>query len=297
VGPGVPAAVSTPVFLDAAEIADNFATLASPTLYPGQRVTVTAGGSGADLRLYVVHRDPDGTVRHVVSPALRLAPAEAELSWTVPGTGNAPLLRLGFLVEAAARFDGTVTISSVDWAGAPEHFRVDGVLLTSIWDTHPEPLRAWVSSAANFEADSARTFSVSHPHGVALATTGTRDWADYTVAGTLRFSLHQRAGLVARSIGHRRYYAAEFRGGTTLSLIKQYDARTTILETVAFPYRQDHPYRVALTAAGVRLAVAVDGESLIDTTDSEPLPAGAAGFLIGAGTVYADDFEINGTPR
>jgi hypothetical protein len=228
-----------------------------------------------------------------MSPALRLSTTDAALSWTVPETGNAPLLRLGLLVEAAARFDGTVTISSVDWAGAPEHFRVGGVLLTSIWDTHPEPLRAWVSSAANFEADSARTFSVSHSYGVALATTGTRDWADYTVAGTLRFSLHQRAGLVARSVGHGRYYAAEFRDGTTLSLTRQYDARTTTLGTVAFPYRQDHPYRVALTVAGNRLTVAVDGRTVIDTIDdSDPFRAGAAGFLIGEGTVFADDFEV-----
>ncbi|HEV7961126.1 MAG TPA: ADP-ribosylglycohydrolase family protein [Actinoplanes sp.] len=293
VGPGVPAAVSTPVFLDAAETADNFSTVASPTLYPGQRVTVTAGGRDADLRLYVVHRDPDGTVRHLISPALRLSTADQALSWTVPDTGNAPLLRLGLLVEATARFDGTVTISSVDWAGAPEHFRVGGVLLTSIWDTHPEPLRAWVSSAANFEADSARTFSVSHPHGVALATTGTRDWNEYTVAGTLRFSLHRRAGLVARSVGHRRYYAAEFRDGTTLSLTKQHDARTTTLKTIAFPYRQDHPYRVGLTVAGDRLTVAVDGRTVIDTIDdSDPFRAGAAGFLIGEGTVFADDFEV-----
>jgi hypothetical protein len=292
----VPAAVSTPVFLDTAETADNFSTVASPTLYPGQRVTVAARGSGGELRLYAVHRDRAGKARHVVSPALRLAAEEAELSWTVPDTGNAPLLRLGLLIEAAARFDGTVTISSIDWAGAPEHFRVSGVLSTSIWDTHPEPLRAWVSSAANFEADSARTFSMSH-QGVALATTGARDWADYTVAGTLRFSLHRRAGLVARSIGHRRYYAAEFRDGSTLSLTKQYDARTGTLDTVAFPYRHDHPYRIGLTVAGSRLAVAVDGETVIETTDHEPLPGGAAGFLIDEGTVYADDFEITGMPR
>jgi hypothetical protein len=102
------------------------------------------------------------------------------------------------------------------------------VLLTSIWDIHPEPLRAWVSSAANFEGDSARTFSLSHPAGAAPATIGTR---------------------------------------------------------------QDWPYRMALTVDGERLSVAVDGEALLAAADGA-FTAGAAGFLIDEGTVYADDFEV-----
>jgi ADP-ribosylglycohydrolase len=296
VGPGVHAAVSTPVFLDTVDTADNFSTIASPTLYPGQRVTVTACSDhpGPALRLYVARRDADGTVHRTNSPALQLTQAPTELSWTVPDVGNAPLLRLGLLVESLSRLDGTVTVSAIDWAGAPERYHLDGVLLTSIWDTHPDPLRAWVSSAANFEADFDQTFSVSHPQGIGLTTTGTSDWDDYTVTSELRFSLHRQAGLVARSIGHRRYYAAVFSGGTTLSLVKQHDARTTTLATVAIAYGYDTAYRVQMHAAGNALAATVDGRTVIEATDDTAVPftSGAAGFLIDEGAMLASGFEI-----
>jgi ADP-ribosylglycohydrolase len=296
VGPGVPAAVSTPVFLDTVDTADNFSTIASPTLYPGQRVTVTACSDhvGPALRLYVLHRGADGTVHRTGSPAVPLTRAPTELSWTVPDVGNTPVLRLGLLVESLNRFDGTVTVSTIDWAGAPERYGLDGVLLTSIWDTHPDPLRAWVSSAANFEADFDQTFSVSHPQGIGLTTTGTSDWDDYTVTSELRFSLHRQAGLVSRSIGHRRYYAAVFSGGATLSLVKQHDARTTTLATVPVAYGHDTPYRVQLRAAGNTLAVAVDDRTVIEATDdtTEPFRSGAAGFLIDEGAMLANGFEI-----
>jgi hypothetical protein len=294
VGPGVAAAVSTPVFLDPATTADNFSTVASPTLYCGQHVTVAAHSDravGPTLRLYVAHRGPDGEIHRTDSDAVPLSDSLTELSWVVPDIGSSPLLRLGLLIESPTRFDGTVTVAFIDWAGAPEHYHLDGILLTSIWDTRPEPLRAWVSSAANFEADFDRTFSISHPHGIGLATTGSTDWDDYTLTSQLCFSLHRQAGLVSRSVGHRRYYAAVFAGGSRLSLVKRYDAGTTVLASTEFPYQADTPYRVQLRSAGTRLEVSVDGEALLGADDGA-YRSGAAGFLIDEGTLYADGFDI-----
>ncbi|MGF7237219.1 MAG: ADP-ribosylglycohydrolase family protein, partial [Frankia sp.] len=287
---------STPVFLDPADRADNFSTVASPTLYPGQMVRVLArgdAGPGLTLRMYVLHHGVSGAVQRTGSDPFEVTAQDAELTWRIPAVGTAPLLRFGLLVESPTRFDGAVTVSRIDWRGAPECFRLDGVLLSSIWDTRPEPLGAWVSSAANFEADFDRTFAVSHPHGVGLATTGSLDWDDYAVSSTLRFGLHRAAGLLARSVGHRRYYAAVFDRGSRVRLIKQHDTTRTVLAAAEFPYREGVPYLVQLRCAGTRLATYVDGVQVIEGSDNHrAYRHGGAGFLIDEGTVLADGFEV-----
>jgi hypothetical protein len=296
VGPGVEAAVSTPVFLDPAGTAVNFSTIASPTLYPGQRITLTARSEapGPVLHLYELHRDAAGTVRRTESEPFTLGPEDGELSWVVPEIGPAPLFRFGLLVRSAKRFDGTVMVSRVDWRGAPQRFALDGILLSSIWDTSPGPLRAWVSSAANFEADFDQTFSVSHPHGLGLATIGSMDWDDYQVSSTVRFSLHRQAGLVARSVGHRRYYAAVFDGGNRVRLIRQHDTGRIVLAGAEFRYGQDVAYQVEFAVVGPRLDLSINGRIVLVGVDDGPQPylVGGAGFLIDEGTMFADGFEI-----
>jgi len=297
VGPGVPAAVSTPVFLDPAELADNFSTVASPTLYPGQLVRILARrvpgpGPIPTLRPYVLYQDTDGITRRTEGDGVAMTERDVELTWRVPAVGTAPLLRFGLLVESAARFDGTVLVSRIDWYGAPDRFLLDGVLQTSIWDVRPAPLSAWVASADTFEADFDRTFCVSHPRGTGLATTGSTDWDDYAVASTLRFGLHREAGVVARSVGHRRYYAAVFDGGTRVRLVKQRDAARTVLAETKFGYREEVPYLVRLGCAGDHLTVHVDGILLAEARDESPYTGGAAGFLIDEGTVLADGVEV-----
>jgi ADP-ribosylglycohydrolase len=294
VGPGVPAAVSTPVFLDPADRTDNFSTVASPTLYPGQEVTVVArADADVRLRMFVLHRDATRTIRRTESPAFGLSTRDATLRWRIPAVTSNPLLRYGLLVESATRFDSAVTVTSIDWTGAPAAFKIDGVLLSSIWDTHPEQLGAWVSSAANFEADFERTFSVSHPRGAGLATIGTRDWDDYSVVSTLRFSLHREAGLVVRSVGHRRYYAATFDGGSRVRLVKQRDGTRLVLADARFEYCEGTPYLVDVGCVGNQLTVLVDGNMIVEGSDPErAYDGGAAGFLIDEGTVLADGFEV-----
>jgi hypothetical protein len=307
VGPGVPAAVSTPVFPDPAEQADNFATIASPTLYPGQliRADVHAAMTGPDaptLRMYTLHRDGAGAIVRTTSDPFPLRPERAEVTWRVPDRGTAPFVRFGLLVESARRFDGGVLVHAIDWSGAPDRFAVEGVLLASIWDTHPAALDGWVSSAANFEADFERTFSVSHPRGTGLATIGTTDWDDYSVASTLWLSLHRRAGLVARAVGHRRYYAAVFEDGDTVRLVKQRDAECRVLAETVFDYRHDTPYHCELRCVGDRLSLRVDGRPVLAARDEDRhYRSGGAGFLADTGTVLADGFVIraldNGAAR
>jgi hypothetical protein len=296
IGPGIPGAVSTPIFIDPSDRGDNFSTLASPTLYPGQLVQVRArvpGEANPTLRLYVLHQAVNGEIQPCFSPPFALRSEIETLTWRIPEVGPNPLIRFGVQVESASRFDGRVIVEEIDWSGAPERFEQAGVLMSSIWDTRPVPLSAWVSSAQNFEADFRYTYSVSHPVGSGLATIGTRDWADYAIQSTLIFNLHRSAGLVVRSVGHRRYYAAIFSDGSTVKLIKRTNADSVTLADSAYTYEMDLPYTVMLECVGPRLRLVVNGDRLLEAIDeSQPYTCGGAGFVVEEGTLLADGFLV-----
>ena len=296
---GAVAAVSTPTFLPRLGGGDNFSTLASPTLFPGQHLRTRLhldGDTSDDIEasLYVLVETKEGQFEAVTSDPVVLGPSERNLSWTVPDVGPNPILRVGVRVSSIRRFDGTVIVADLDWSGAPERYRQEGVLLNSIWDLYPESMRQWVSSAKNHEADFRYTHSVSHPEGTGVVTVGTRDWDDYTVSATLAFNPHERGGVVARARGHRRWYAAVLDSWNTLSLVRRDHDEETVLATTEFTYAEDVPVDVSLTCAGTALSVAIDDERMLTIADTSEraLRSGGAGFLVTSGTVLADAFTV-----
>jgi len=299
VGPGVPAAVSTPTFLDELGEGDHFSTLASPTLYPGQVVRLRVSAAvAASVRPYVVVGS--GSAAQVVrGDAVSAGPDPVELRWRVPETGPRPITRLGLLVEpplaSRSRVDGEIVVHRIDWAGAPVEHAVSGVLLADIWDLHPAAMRGWVSSARHFEADFRVSYSVSHPTGRGLATIGTRDWDDYAFGSTLVFNPHGAGGIVVRARGHGSYLAAEFSGWDTVRLVSVSHHRRTVLAEAPLRYAEDVPLRVELRCAGDALELRVDGATLLTARDGLHR-SGGAGFLVEDGTVLADGYEIRALP-
>ncbi|MCX5554468.1 ADP-ribosylglycohydrolase family protein [Streptomyces sp. NBC_00038] len=290
-GPGT-AHVSTPTFLDPADTSGNFSTLASPTLYPGQTLTarLSAARDGTNVRPYVLYAD-EGRTTTVLGEANSLGPTPRTVTWQVPPAGNLVPFRVGFAFTA----DGPgaeAFLHELDWRGAPEDFEQSGVLLASIWDTKPQALAPWVSSAKNFEADFAVTYSVSHPDILGVVTTGTRDWTDYAVASRLTFSLHETAGLVVRSRGHRRFYAGVFSGGDRLRLLHQRDGERRVLAETAFTYERDRPYAVELRCRGREFALSVDGSIRLTAIADDTL-GGGTGFVVERGAVAADGVRIS----
>jgi ADP-ribosylglycohydrolase len=294
-GPQGPATahVSTPTFLDPADTSGNFSTLASPTLYPGQTLTarLSAARDGTSVRPYVLYAD-GGQVRTVLGEAHLLGPAPRTVTWQVPPADGLVPFRVGFAFTGDAGHGTEACLHEMDWRGAPEHFEQSGVLLSSIWDTKPPALAPWVSSARNFEADFAVTYSVSHPEALGVVTTGTREWTDYAVASRLTFSLHETAGLVVRSRGHRRFYAGVFTGGDRLRLLHQRDGERHILAETPFPYERDRPYAVELRCRGRDLELSVDGSTRLTGTTSDTL-GGGTGFLVERGAVAADGVRVS----
>ena len=296
---GTTAHVSTPTFLDPAETTGNFSTVASPTLFPGQTVTARLSATGGiRLRPYALYATgQDSPVTTLYGVESTPGPGPRTLRWQVPALGNHVPFRLGLALTAPAAdpggsgHRGELRLHELDWTGAPERFEQRGLLLSSIWDTTPAALAPWVSSAKNFEADFAATYSVSHPDTLGVVTTGTRDWTDYAVGSRLILSLHDTAGLVVRSRGHRRFHAGVFSGGDRLLLLRQHDSVRTVLASTLFPYRPDRPYHVELRCQGSELTLAVDGSTRL-TARTEDTSGGAAGFLVERGAFQADGVLI-----
>ncbi|MDE0450093.1 MAG: ADP-ribosylglycohydrolase family protein [Spirochaetaceae bacterium] len=298
---GSRASVSTPVFLDFDQVADNFSTHASPTLYATQEVTVrlqvpaTAAAPAPAVAAYVLYYDAADGVQRLRSPAHRLRPGANTLRWEIPDNGGMPLFRVGLELRApraaAAPLAGSVRLLSVDWDGAPRDFRQRGMLMSSIWNLRPRWLRAWVSAAREFAPDFELTYCVSHSADNGLVTLGTRDWRDYAVETRLRFSLHRSAGVVLRTRGLRRYYAAVFSGGRRLAIVARQDEATHVLAGADVPYQMERLYALRFAAHGDRLSLAVDGIPLLEASDHR-YRSGGAGFVIDAGTMLADGFRV-----
>lgn len=295
---GIKCSVSTPVFLDFSVLADNFSTLASPTLYSSQTIVAHIKAFAEDnpgLRFYVLFYDQDNNVNRVEGDVFALHAGVNELRWEVPDTHGMPIFRLGLTLLAEKKMDGHIALLDIDWSGAPTSFAQRGMLMTSIWNLNPYWLRAWVSSARQFAPDFKYTYCISHPAEEGVVTIGTQDWSDYAVASSIVFSLHQVGGLVLRSKGHRRYYAAVLSSGNTVSIIMRKNNSAKLLASTKFNYDMDQPYAIKFEATGNKLAVFIDRVCVLRAEDPESnYVCGGAGFLVENGTILADGFVVTG---
>ncbi len=293
--------VSTPVFLDFDEVADNFSTHASPTLYATQEVVACvqapdpAAGSLPNAALYALSYNAADRVQELRSPGQPLRAGANTLRWRVPANGGMPLFRLGLELTAPSGAQiplaGSLRLLSVDWDGAPHDFRQSGMLMSSIWNLRPHWLRAWVSAAREFAPDFELTYCISHSAANGLVTLGTRAWRDYAVETGLRFSLHRSGGLVLRARGLRRYYAALFSGGDRLAIVARQDDAVHTLAQTAFPYEMERLHALRFAATGDRLSLTVDEAPLLEARDDR-YSSGGAGFVIDEGTMIADGFRV-----
>ncbi|MBP1996640.1 ADP-ribosylglycohydrolase family protein [Paenibacillus eucommiae] len=293
---GMAGRISTPTFIDFDKLAANFSTVASPTLYSTQKVEATfinPNHESIQVRQYALYYDKDDTVHTAYGEWQSLESGESTYTWSVPDTKGMPIFRIGYEFGSDQRFNKQIILKDMDWKGAPKLFYQTGMMMTSIWKTNPFWLQTWTSSAKHFAADFKYTFCISHHEANGIATIGSKDWDHYSVESRLIFSLHGRAGLVARSNGHRRYYAAVYEGGNQVSIIARKDHEVKVLASAPFSYEEDRLYHTRFNVIGNQLSLVVEGEELISVTDDDNLySSGAAGFLMEKGTMVADGFMI-----
>jgi ADP-ribosylglycohydrolase len=284
---GVTSSVSTPVFVEPFAAQSSFAMVASPTLYPGQTVrAVLDNPAGVKARLYALIYDRDDAIQRIAGGWSEAS----ELSWKIPDTNGLPLYRIGIEFGCDTRFDGEVALRSLDWGGAPEAYEIRGMLVKSIWNLTPFWTRAWVSSARHFAPDFKYTLCFSHPYENGVATTGSRDWDDYSVASSLDYSINDGGGLVARARGHRRYYAGMLKGSEAL-IVKRYDDEVTVLSRVPVPIGATGKRDLKLSLKGSQIRFSVDGAEA-GVAHDESFVSGGAGFIIEKGTIVADGFLV-----
>jgi hypothetical protein len=300
---GVKGTVSAKTFVDlepkGVKGTSYFEVIASPTLYATQTVKATVqaySDMNPDLRFFIDYYNAnDEIVTLAAAEHTSLKKGVNSITWQIPSTDGHSIYRIGFELSSSKRLDGEITIQNLDWSGAPDHFAMGKSMELSPsltpWTTSTTWLQSFVSSASNYAPDYVTTFSVSHSDNNGIVTTGTRDWYDYIVESAITFSQQIAAGLVARSRGHQRYYAAVLTKGMAV-IVKRRDKKVIILASVPFNYTIDEVHHMGFKVNKNHLTMLIDGKECVHASDDEYV-SGAAGYLVDEGAILCDGFTVN----
>ena len=293
--PGRVVVASTPTF-QPRDVVDmrTYELMACPQLYPGQtvraRVVADAANTGAvDVGLALQHYVPGDTLEAVDGPKVRLTPGEEQvLTWTVPDNGSLPIAEVGLAVATAdQRADGRVILDHLTWEGAPKLVLRRPEQAFDFW------YRAWVNDTHIFSRRFPRSFRISNDRGTGRILHGTRDWTDYKVTADLVIHSGADAGLIARSQGRRRYYAARLTRDDRFQLIRVRDDTTEVLAESAFPWPLEETVPLTLEVRGTNLEAAI-GETRLRASDdrADAFAGGGVGLLVTEGAVSADTITV-----
>ena len=245
-----PVRASTVTFIPLeARVLPSYELVASPTLYPGQRVTgrisADAGNNGpADFRLFLrVYGDRD-MLTTVLGPPIRLQPGQAaDLSWLIPSTDSQPIAEIGFELSPPTPEPACVHLGFLAWHGAPRTTLGRPTGGGTMWR------RAWVDAVDQFEPDEFEAFRLRHESGTGLLIQGTADWVDYSARAKVTPRGAQRVGLAVRVQGLRRYYALVLDRDHTACLVKVADD-ARILASRHWRWAPGTTYALTLAIAG-----------------------------------------------
>lgn len=251
----------TPTWLSPEDlkITEGYIMVASPTLYPGQKVRASLVGSG---RLFV---RAHGAEDPIYGPDL-----DGDGEWTIPETPGlipGPIWALGF--------EGSATLDRLDWRGTPN---------VDLHRTTPAELAQWASSCDEVGA------MIRKDHGLGLAAVGDRTWSDVAASATLTRRLPCEAGLVLRFQGLRRHYA--FVVGPDEARIERMAYGREILASCPIPpFASGETLGITATAKADRLTLSLNGETLLEAGDAT-FATGGAGFIVRDGAFAADSLKI-----
>lgn len=274
-----------------------FEVLSSPTLYGTQTVRAEVAAPDEkrpDLTFFIEYFNENDDLAVLRGEPFTLQAGDNTLTWEVPDTGGHPIYRLGITLTSSERISGSVVLKTLDFGGAPKHFRIgrsmDMTPSLTPWTTTTSWLKAFVSSADHWNPDYTVTFSISHAEKNGVVTTGTADWKDYAVSSKVTLSMQESAGLVARSEGHRRYYGAVLTDGVARIYRQEDQSRITVAEK-PYDYRIDSTYDLRFAVKGRELTLYIDGALAVTGTDDR-YPYGQAGFCLDRGSILCDGFTV-----
>lgn len=280
-------ALSVPVFYETKDRYGGYELIGSPTLYETQTVVCCLScDDTASVRPYVV------TCQGVKRGPVWTVSGTFRGTWTVPDLGGMPVERFGVerLDEDAA---SRVLLTGVDWQGAPKRLCIAGCLRREEDGSALRPFDAFTSSARQFQVDKVHTFCISHPAADGVADLGCEDWRDYRVSARVIPSLSTRCGLLARTHGHRKYYAAVLEDQHWLRLIARDGDKETVLASAPFDHPWDQPLTLSLECSGTHLRATADG-CVLEAEDGR-FAGGGAGMLVSEGSMLVDELKVEGS--
>lgn len=303
-----PVEVTTPTFIskDVDNMGPVYPLMASPLVYPGQRVEIavracnksgfgSVGSISCRLRLKAYGRNDDLVT--LDGPVAELVPnCRLRLEWTIPDDMDSqPIQQLGIAVaaESGKPFDGTVWLDYLQWSGMPHMLlRRPIAKPCTFWN------RAWVNGADDFHVDMTSSFCVTKNSGEGIVSIGTREWIDYrTHVSNFKVAFGSWAGVAVNVRGLNRYYALVLRkdktGGNSLAIVKAFDEQREELASANFDWELDASYGATVVARGNTIK-GIIGETVVEAGDEENgWRGGGMGFVVADGSLFADTVEVS----
>ena len=301
--PGLPLRVRTATFVlpDAMDM-PAYTLMASPTLYPGQTVSVRVAapgdvGAGKSYTppvasLFVQTYEPEGsnTARpfrtHKGDP-VSISPEFSTIDFPVPDTEGAPVvtvgLEIGYSPEGAR--SGRVLIDNLTWEGGVATTLYDpsvraGTRCNESWIRACDRIYFW------------HAMVVSNSIGPGFALNGTREWSDYSIRADIVPRLFERGGVVFAFNGLRRYMTAVLTAAKRLELVENWDGVETVLAdgNCVFDWSSKIEMQVTYTGPSVEVRA---GEVVLRIDTPKRLASGAVGLYVESGSLQVGTYRVS----
>ncbi|KAL6689919.1 ADP-ribosylglycohydrolase domain-containing protein [Trichoderma pleuroticola] len=293
--------VTTPTFtpLDILQVDRNYEIMASPLVYPGQRVKAELHAADSNTAtstvcLRIKAYDENDNLRTVDSrPTTIKSGQQDSLEWTIPDSlQNWPIQQIGIAISTSIgspNLDGAIFLHSMRWDGAPRMTLkrpANKSRYQSFWN------RAWVSSVDKVHTDMGPSFFIAQDRGEGLLSQGARDWVDYDVmVSNFVVNFGGPMSVAARVQGLNRYYGLMLTKDKRVALVKAADDERIELMSMPFAWEENIKYQVHLRVQGSKIEGRV-GQVELAATD-EDYVGGAVGLVVTDGSLSADSISVS----
>jgi hypothetical protein len=239
-------------------------------------------------RLYIKHYDEKDDLAVIGSNPVELAAnSDHTFTWRVPDSGGYPIASVGVEIAGEHGASGALYLDTLTWDGAPDvrlnrpYQRKEGRAFRGQGPTMWK--QAWVNgldSGGTFYGDFyPEVYRLIQNRGRGLAMQGTREWTDYQITARLTPHMCKAGGVGVRVQGMRRYYAL-LCDSEKPRLVKTFEGRDTVLAEADSGWEMGKTYELTLRVEGNRLVGSVNGQVMVEASDSEGTFGGGGIALI-----------------
>jgi ADP-ribosylglycohydrolase len=270
----------------------GYSLLASPTLYPGQKLHARIASDSDNRqafsgRLYVKHYGEGDQIVISRGPGVAFEPAEAkDMEWAVPDLGGEPVFEVGVEIETENPATGRVYLDFLTWEGSPSVNLKKPAGSGSMWR------RAWVNAVDIWDSHWPEAYRLIQNESAGLIMQGTREWQAYRAEAMITPHLVSATGIAVHVQGLKRYYALLLSRSGKLRLIKELDGRRVLAEC-EIDYEEEKAYSFCLQIRGGHIQAWLDGRLRFDIRDQEnPLTGGGVALVCEEGCISCEQVLV-----